>query len=110
MSIQMDSWSPSKPKPDAEQNNAIQLIQLLASTEVATHYENRLRAGGMGYSDLKKGLFEGYWSHFAAFRERRAELAAKPDYVRDVLEAGARRARVVASETLAKAKAACGLC
>ena len=72
--------------------------------------EKSLRAGGMGYGDLKKGLFEQYWSHFGAFRERRAELAAKPGYVRDVLEAGARRARVVAKETLEKAKVACGLC
>ena len=110
MSIQMDSRSPSEPKPDAEKNIAIQLIRLLASTEVATDYEDRLRAGGMGYGDLKKGLFEQYWSHFGAFRERRAELAAKPGYVRDVLEAGARRARVVAKETLEKAKVACGLC
>ena len=27
-------------------------------------HENRLRADGMGYGDLKKGLFEQDWSHF----------------------------------------------
>ena len=109
MGIHMDSRTPEEPKPDAEKNIAIQLLKLLATPEVAADYENRLRAGGMGYGDLKKGLFEQYWNHFAAFRARRAELAAQPDYVRDVLADGARRARTVAQATLQRARAACGL-
>jgi tryptophanyl-tRNA synthetase len=63
----------------------------------------------MGYGDLKKGLFEQYWNHFAEFRARRAELAARPDHVKEVLDDGARRARAVAQATLLRAKAACGL-
>jgi tryptophanyl-tRNA synthetase len=43
------------------------------------------------------------------FRQRRAELAAKPEYVREVLEEGARRARVIARETLREAKQRIGL-
>ena len=35
---------------------------------MATDYENRLRAGGLGYGDLKKVLFEHYWNYFAAAR------------------------------------------
>lgn len=109
MSIQMDSRSPAEPKPDADKNVAIQLLRLVAPPEVATDWENRLRAGGLGYGDLKKGLFEEYWKHFAAFRERRAELAARPDDVRDILRAGAVKARAKAQKTLARAKHACGL-
>ena len=93
MSIQMDSRSPAEPKPDADKNIAIQLLRLVAPPEVAADWENRLRAGGVGYGDLKKGLFEEYWKHFAAFRERRAELAQRPDEVRDILRAGAVKAR-----------------
>jgi tryptophanyl-tRNA synthetase len=43
------------------------------------------------------------------FRQKRAELAAKPDYVKEVLEDGARRARVIARETLQEAKTRMGL-
>ena len=109
MSIQMDSRSPAEPKPDADKNIAIQLLRLVASPEVAVDWENRLRAGGVGYGDLKKGLFEEYWKHFSAFRERRAELASRPDDVREILRAGAVKARAKAQKTLARAKQACGL-
>jgi tryptophanyl-tRNA synthetase len=43
------------------------------------------------------------------FRQQRAELAAKPDYIREVLADGARRAKVIARETLNEAKARLGL-
>jgi tryptophanyl-tRNA synthetase len=70
MGIVMDSRTPAEPKPDAEKNLAIQLLKLVAPVEVATDFENRLRAGGLGYGDLKKALFEHYWNHFAAARAR----------------------------------------
>ena len=81
MGIKMDSRTPQEPKPDADQNLAIQILKLVAPPEVAKDYEDRLRAGGLGYGDLKKALFEHYWNHFAAARAKRAELAANLDYV-----------------------------
>ncbi len=109
MGIVMDSRTPAEPKPDADKNLAIQLLKLVAPAEVATDYENRLRAGGLGYGDLKKALFEHYWTYFAPARARRAELAANLDYVNQVLNEGAVRARAIAQKTLARAKVACGL-
>jgi tryptophanyl-tRNA synthetase len=109
MSIVMDSRTPLEPKPDADRNVAIQLLKLVAPKEVAVDYENRLRAGGLGYGDLKKTLFEHYWNHFAAARARRAELVANRDYVDQVLRDGAERARAVASKVLERARKACGL-
>ena len=109
MGLVMDSRTPAEPKPDAEQNLAIQLLRLFASREVALDYENRLRAGGLGYGDLKQALFEHYWNFFAPYRARRAELVANPDYIEQVLRAGAGRARVVAAKTMARARQACGL-
>jgi tryptophanyl-tRNA synthetase len=109
MGIKMDSRTPAEPKPDADQNLAIQLLKLVAPAEIATDFENRLRAGGLGYGDLKKALFEHYWNHFAPFRERRTELAANLDYVNQVLADGAKRARVVGSDVLQRARKACGL-
>src|SRR6187402_2471200 len=73
MGIVMDSRTPAAPK------------------DVAADFEQRLRAGGLGYGDLKKALFEHYWNFFAPYRAKRAELAANPDYVEKVLRDGALR-------------------
>ena len=109
MGIKMDSRTPAEPKPDADQNLAIQLLKLVAPADVAADFENRLRAGGLGYGDLKKALFEHYWNYFAPYRARRAELAANLDYVNQVLADGAQRARTVGSVVLQRSRKACGL-
>ena len=109
MGIVMDSRTPQEPKPDADKNLAVQLLRLVAPADVALDYENRLRAGGLGYGDLKKALFEHYWNYFAPYRAKRAELAANLDYVDRILAEGANRARAVADLTLARARKACGL-
>ena len=71
MSMVMDSRTPAEPKPDADKNSAIQLLRLVAPADVAAATEERLRAGGLGYGDLKKILFEYYWNYFVPFRARR---------------------------------------
>ncbi len=109
MSIVMDSRTPQEPKPDAERNNAIQLLNLVAPGEVARDYLERLRAGGLGYGDLKKALFGHYWDCFAAARQRRAELASNLDHVEDVLRTGAEKARTQAGVVLRRAKQAAGI-
>ena len=109
MGILMDSRTPAEPKPDADKNLAIQLLKLVAPANVAADFENRLRAGGLGYGDLKKGLFEHYWNHFAEARQKRAELAANLDYVNGVLADGALKARTLAQTVLKRARKASGL-
>jgi len=109
MSIVMDSRTPEEPKPDADQNHAVRLLKLVAPPDVAQSVEDRLRAGGFGYGDLKKALFEHYWNHFADARARRKELEANLDYVQGVLRDGAERARAVAAPVLRRARKACGL-
>ena len=109
MGIVMDSRTPAEPKPDADRNLAIQLLKLVAPLAVARDYEARLRSGGLGYGDLKKALFESYWSYFAPARAKRAELAANLDYVHKVLADGAARARAKAREVLDRARKASGL-
>jgi tryptophanyl-tRNA synthetase len=109
MSIVMDSRTPQEPKPDADKNLAIQLLKLVASSEVAKDFENRLRAGGLGYGDLKKALFERHWNYFAGARQKRAALAADLDYVNQVLADGAAKARALAQQVLKRARKAGGL-
>ena len=57
----------------------------------------RFRAGGYGYGDAKKELLRVYDETLAPFRERRAHFEAHPDEVRDILAAGAAKARAEAA-------------
>ena len=109
MSLVMDSRPMEEPKPDAEKNIAVQLLKLVAPEATAKEYEQKLRAGGFGYGDLKKALFEQYWNYFAEPRRKRAELAANLDYVEQVLTEGAEKARAVARQVLQRARKASGL-
>jgi tryptophanyl-tRNA synthetase len=109
MGITMDSRTPAEPKPDADKNLAVQLLKLVAPADTAKDIENRLRAGGLGYGDLKKSLFEHYWNYFAEARKQRAELAANLDHVNKVLSDGAAKANILARQVLDRAKKASGL-
>ena len=109
MGITMDSRTPQEPKPDADKNLAVLLLKLIASADAASDFENRLRAGGLGYGDLKKALFENYWNYFAEARKKRAELAANLDYVNKVLAEGAAKARSLAQKVLKRARKNSGL-
>jgi len=109
MGIVMDSRTPQEPKPDADKNLAIQLLKLVAPASVAKEFEDKLRAGGLGYGDLKKALFENYWNYFADARKKRAELAANLDFVNKILADGATKARSLARKVLQRARKNCGL-
>jgi tryptophanyl-tRNA synthetase len=109
MGVTMDSRQPAEPKSDAEKNLAVQLLKLVAPTNVGKEFEDKLRAGGLGYGDLKKALFENYWNYFADARKKRAELAANLNYVNQILADGATKARTLAQSVLKRARKNCGL-
>jgi tryptophanyl-tRNA synthetase len=109
MRLVMDSRPPEEPKPDADKNIAVQLLRLVAPKPVAADCEERLRAGGLGYGDLKKALFEHYWEYFAEARAKRSELENNLDYVNQVLRDGADKARTRATIVLDRARKNCGL-
>ena len=108
MSIVTDSKELEDPK-EPEGDNVFALYKLFASEEEQNDLAERYRAGGLGYGHAKLELLEKLNATFAPMREKRKELAADMDYVEDVLKTGADRARVLARETLKKAREAAGL-
>jgi tryptophanyl-tRNA synthetase len=108
MRIVTDSKSLDEPK-DPDTCNVFALYRLFASDTELEEMEANYRAGGYGYGDAKKALFEAMWTYFEPFRERREALAADPDGVEAILARGAERARVEAGRTLAAARKAVGL-
>ena len=108
MSIKTDSTPVEAPK-DPQQCNLFALLKLLAPPTEAAEWERRYRAGGLGYGEAKQRLAELYEQTFGPRREQRAQWAARPDDVEDILRAGARRARTVAQEVMADVRDACGI-
>lgn len=107
-SIKTDSLAVEDPK-NPETCPVFALYKLFASKSDQDALADRYRAGGMGYGEAKKLVLEGALDHFGAARAKREELEARPDYVRDMLAAGAKAARTKGQEVLHRAKSACGL-
>ncbi|MFL5386132.1 MAG: tryptophan--tRNA ligase [Longimicrobiaceae bacterium] len=108
MQIVTDSTPLEDPK-DPAGSTVVALYRLFAPKEEVRRMEEEHRAGGVGYGTFKQRLFEAMWEHFAPMRARRAELLARPGYVDDVLADGARRAREIGGETMARVRKAIGL-
>jgi len=64
---------------------------------------------GIGCLDCKKIFFVNLRKVLDPIRERRMELEAKPELVREALREGARKARTIAQDTVQGAKALMGL-
>jgi len=67
------------------------------------------RAATIGCVAHKKLLAEKMNESLRPFREKRAELAARPEYIREILADGARRASAIARETISEVKQKMGL-
>ena len=64
------------------------------------------RRAGIGCVDCKKLLAKNLNAHLEPFRAKRAEFASRPDYVTDVLNDGAKRACVIAEQTIKEVREA----
>ena len=89
--------------------NVFALYKLFASDEEREAMAARYRAGGLGYGEVKKALYEKFETHFAPLRKKREELQKDMGYVESILRKGADRARAEAVKTLKKARQAVGL-
>jgi len=108
MQIVTDSTPLEAPK-SPEQCNVFALLRLFASPDEADEIAAKYRAGGYGYGHAKCRLAELINETFAPARERYAALERDPDYVRDVLREGGRKAREVAEATMQRVRAAVGI-
>jgi tryptophanyl-tRNA synthetase len=118
MSIVTDSTPVDAPKNPAT-CNVIALYKLMASPEEVASVESLYRepmkdAEGrqgrpFGYGDSKKMLLDKINAYFGPFRQKRKDLAARPEYVEEVLRDGARKARAEARKTMELVRTAVGM-
>lgn len=108
MSIVTDSTPLDDPKdPDAD--NVFALIKLFADATDQQRIADAYRAGDYGYGHAKKELLGFIKDYFAEARERRHDLAQRPDDVLDILRDGGQKARAAAEGIMAQVRELTGL-
>ena len=107
MRIVTDSRPMEQPK-DPESDHLFQLYSLFSSDAKREEMAALYRRGGFGYGEVKKALADLAADYFAPARDRRKDLEAHPQRVREILGDGAARARAKAAEVLRRAQDACG--
>ena len=106
--IVTDSTPLESPK-DPDTDPVFALIRLFADDAQRDEIAAAYRAGGYGYGHAKAALTALISDHFAEARERRRVLVARPDDVRDALDAGAKAAFARAETVMGRVREAVGL-
>jgi tryptophanyl-tRNA synthetase len=106
--IKTDSTPMGQPL-DPDKCTVFALYTLFATEAEKAAMAADYRAGKIGYGRAKKLLKEKIDAYFGPFRDKRKELAARPDYVEDVLREGGTKARVEAEKTMELVRTAVGI-
>ncbi|HXT61116.1 MAG TPA: tryptophan--tRNA ligase [Pirellulales bacterium] len=108
MRITTDSRPMEEPK-EPEGDHLFQLYSLFAADAEREEIAALYRRGGFGYGQVKTALADIADRFLAEPRRRRAELAGRPERVREILADGAARARKKATAVLERVQKACGV-
>lgn len=85
----------------------LRLVELFQGEEKRKRYEEQYKQDGISYKMLKQELAEAIYKELEPIKKRRSEF--KREYVDDVLQKGAEKARKIASQTVKQVKAAMGI-
>ena len=89
--------------------NVFSLHKVFSSPEEVNSINTECRRAGIGCVDCKKLFAKNLNNNLVPFRERRAAFAQEPGKIWDILHDGAKRARLIAEETMVEVRAAIGL-
>ncbi|MCD0504781.1 tryptophan--tRNA ligase [Bordetella petrii] len=107
MRIVTDSRQPGEPK-DAESSHLYTLYRAFATPAESAAFRAQLETG-LGWGDAKQALLDRLERDLAPMRERYNELIARPDRIEDILQAGAQKARKLATPLMQELREAVGL-
>lgn len=94
---------------DPDVCNVFSLHKTFSKTDEVKTINIECRQAGIGCVQCKQMLARNLNANLESFRARRTKLAEKRDLVNDVLSDGQRRAKAIASRTIAEVKEAVGL-
>ncbi|MCB5363920.1 tryptophan--tRNA ligase [Pusillimonas sp. CC-YST705] len=107
MRIVTDSRQPGEPK-DAEGSHLYTLYRAFATAEQSQAFKAALE-GGMGWGDAKQALVDQIEAELGPMRDKYADLMAHPERIEEILQAGAHKARQVATPFTQRLREAVGL-
>jgi len=85
------------------------LLNTFGTIENKKYFEEKLDNQDIKFSELKDALAKDIAGYFKNFREKRKELEKNPEEVKKILDEGAKKARVIARETMKEVKEKVGL-
>jgi tryptophanyl-tRNA synthetase len=86
--------------------NVFTMHKLFSQQEEVDMINVECRKAGIGCVDCKLRFANNLNSHLEPFRAKRAELAADPNKIQDILHDGANRARAIAEQTMVEVREA----
>jgi tryptophanyl-tRNA synthetase len=105
--IVTDSKLPGEPK-DPDSAHLVTIHDAFADAATREAFRADLRAG-LGWGEAKQRVVQLIEAHVGPMRERYAQLVAHPEQIEEILQAGAAKARRVATPFLAELRRAVGL-
>ncbi len=99
---------PNTPMPDYIQNIFL-LMKLVSAADVIQKYESDYNNATIRYGDMKKQLAEDMVRFIAPVREKAESIRTNENYLKEVMEKGAAKARASAQETMLLVREAMGL-
>ncbi len=92
-----------------EGNMVFTYLDFFGSKEKVTELKELYKAGKVGDMEVKNYLFDSLMKYFAPSRERYLEYKNHPEKVKKILQEGAEKARIVASQTMEEVREVVGL-
>ncbi|MBD3823703.1 MAG: tryptophan--tRNA ligase [Epsilonproteobacteria bacterium] len=92
-----------------ENCNVYNLAKLFLDENETRELQERYKRGGEGHGHFKLYLAEVMWRYFADFREKRAYYEANQEEVREILYAGAQKAKAVAAPLMERIRSLSGI-
>ena len=89
--------------------NLMALLEEFGTNEQVARFNEQIKNKTIKYSELKETLAQQISDYFADFRAKRKELLNKPAYLEKVLQAGAKQAQKIASQTISEVKERIGV-
>jgi tryptophanyl-tRNA synthetase len=89
--------------------NVYNIAKLFLNDEECKALQTRYERGGEGHGHFKLYLAEVIWEHFRPYREKRAYYETHQDEVRDILTAGAAKARQASRAVIDQVRSATGV-
>lgn len=86
--------------------NVFTMHKIFSPQEEVDMINTECRKAGIGCVDCKMRFANNLNKHLEPFRAKRNELASQESYVKDVLNDGGKRARVIAQETMSEVREA----